>query len=42
MIKALKEHAEEKYIKDILSAQNRECAGEAVPAKGLFLYKVKY
>ena len=42
LLKALKEHALGSYIEEILSAKNRECAGEAVPAKGLFLYKVKY
>ena len=31
-----------KPIEDILSIKDRECAGEAVPANGLFLYKVKY
>jgi len=32
---------EEKLIK-ILESQDREVAGETAPAKGLFLYKVKY
>ncbi len=32
----------EKYIEDIIKSENRETAGEAVPAKGLFLFKVKY
>ncbi len=27
---------------DIINSENREAAGEAIPAKGLFLYKVKY
>lgn len=31
-----------KIVKDILEAKNREAAGEAAAAKGLFLYKVKY
>jgi tRNA pseudouridine38-40 synthase len=30
------------YLRDIINKQERESAGEAVPAKGLFLYKVKY
>lgn len=30
------------YIVKILNEKNRETAGEAVAAKGLFLYKVKY
>ncbi|MDR3628365.1 MAG: tRNA pseudouridine(38-40) synthase TruA [Ignavibacteriaceae bacterium] len=42
LLRASKERADGKYIEDILSAQDRESAGEAVPAKGLFLYKVKY
>ncbi len=32
----------EDYIGEIFSKKNREAAGEAVPAKGLFLYKVSY
>jgi tRNA pseudouridine38-40 synthase len=42
LLKALKESPSQKFIEDILSARDRECAGEAVPAKGLFLAKVKY
>jgi tRNA pseudouridine38-40 synthase len=42
LIKALKENCDEKFIEDIFSAKDREFAGEAVPANGLFLYKVKY
>ena len=34
-------NAEEEIIR-IIKAKNREEAGESVPAKGLFLYKVKY
>ncbi|MFA8342698.1 MAG: tRNA pseudouridine(38-40) synthase TruA [Rhodothermaceae bacterium] len=30
------------YLLDVLKAQNRDVAGRAVPAEGLFLYKVKY
>ncbi len=32
----------EKKIIQIVEAKNREVAGESVPAKGLFLFKVKY
>jgi tRNA pseudouridine38-40 synthase len=31
-----------KYINEVLNSGKRESAGEAVPAKGLFLYKVEY
>lgn len=37
-----KNKLEKSYIKEILDIKDRESAGEAVPAKGLFLYKVKY
>jgi len=30
------------YLYDIINKKERELAGEAVPAKGLFLFKVKY
>jgi tRNA pseudouridine38-40 synthase len=30
------------YLRDVINTKDRESAGEAVPAKGLFLYKVKY
>lgn len=42
LLNAMKESYDENYIRDILKAEDREAAGEAVPAKGLFLYKVKY
>ncbi|RPI72812.1 MAG: tRNA pseudouridine(38-40) synthase TruA [Ignavibacteriales bacterium] len=42
LLKAQKNYYDEKYIEEILTSKNREAAGEAVPAKGLFLYKVKY
>jgi len=32
----------ENYLKEIYELRNREAAFEAVPAKGLFLYKVEY
>ena len=41
---AIKLHTEESGEKllEILDLKNREAAGEAAPAQGLFLYKVKY
>lgn len=30
------------YLREVINKKDRESAGEAVPAKGLFLYKVKY
>ena len=30
------------YVKEIFAQKNREFAADAVPAKGLFLYKIKY
>ena len=42
LMKTAKENQDEKFIENIFSAKDRECAGEAVPANGLFLYKVKY
>lgn len=35
-------HSSEKKLLEILSKKDREFAGEAVPSKGLFLFKVKY
>ncbi len=42
LLSALKNNLDEKYIDDIILKTDRESAGEAVPAKGLFLFKVKY
>jgi tRNA pseudouridine38-40 synthase len=42
LIKAAKTNQNNKFIEEVLLAKDRESAGEAVPAKGLFLYKVKY
>jgi tRNA pseudouridine38-40 synthase len=42
LINSQKNNYDQKYIEEIIEAKNREAAGEAVPAKGLFLYKVKY
>ncbi len=41
-IEAHKNMWEEEHIKNIIENKDRCLAGEAVPAKGLFLYKVKY
>ena len=41
----LKAYADEQsidYLQNIFSQKNRNAAADAVPAKGLFLYKVKY
>lgn len=42
LLKILKENLGKDDLKKIISEKNRESAGEAVPAKGLFLFKVKY
>ncbi|QQS37272.1 MAG: tRNA pseudouridine(38-40) synthase TruA [Ignavibacteriales bacterium] len=42
LLKTLKLDLTDNYIIEIINQKNREAAGEAVPAKGLFLYKVKY
>ncbi len=42
LLYSLKNNLDGKYIEDIFSEKNREAADEAVPAKGLFLFKVKY
>jgi tRNA pseudouridine38-40 synthase len=42
LLNSAKNNFEDKYLKKIFSAKNRAAAGEAVPAKGLFLYKVNY
>lgn len=42
LLLAVKEKKGEEYIKDIFKKLDREAAGEAVPAQGLFLYKVRY
>ena len=39
---AVKNSYNEDYIRNIFESRDRESAGESVPAKGLFLYKVKY
>lgn len=42
LLNSLKQDNQELYIQQIFESANRETAGEAVPAKGLFLYKVEY
>ncbi len=42
LLNALKNNFNNNYIEEIIGLRDREAAGEAVPAKGLFLYKVKY
>lgn len=42
LLYALKNQLNEKYLYDTLEKKDREAAAEAVPAKGLFLYKVRY
>jgi tRNA pseudouridine38-40 synthase len=42
LFKALNLGESKIYIDNIFNEKNREAAGEAVAAKGLFLYKVKY
>jgi tRNA pseudouridine38-40 synthase len=42
MLNAVKNNYDENFIKNIFQSRDRESAGESVPAKGLFLYKVKY
>ena len=41
-INAVKNSYNEDYMRNIFESRDRESAGESVPAKGLFLYKVKY
>ncbi len=42
LLSAQKDNLEEEFITSIINAKDREAAKEAVPAKGLFLFKVKY
>lgn len=42
LLNSLKQDNPELYIQQIFESSNRETAGEAVPSKGLFLYKVEY
>ena len=42
LLNSLKNNLDKEYIEEVFSAKDRIAAGEAVPAYGLFLYKVKY
>ncbi|HET54241.1 MAG TPA: tRNA pseudouridine(38-40) synthase TruA [Ignavibacteria bacterium] len=42
LLYAQKNNFDESYLKEILENKDRESAGQAVLAKGLFLYKVRY
>ncbi|RJR09638.1 tRNA pseudouridine(38-40) synthase TruA [Candidatus Parcubacteria bacterium] len=42
ILRAAKSENGEEELKNIFSMKSREAAGDAAPAKGLFLYKVKY
>lgn len=42
LLKSIKIEYPEKYIQEVFESEDRELAGESVPAKGLFLYKVEY
>ncbi len=42
LLEAHKNGSSDKTLLEILQKKDREFAGEAVPSKGLFLYKVKY
>ena len=42
LLKAYQMENGKEYLEEILFVKKREAAADAVPAKGLFLYKVKY
>jgi tRNA pseudouridine38-40 synthase len=42
LLYAPEENFNDEYLLEVMAKKNRENAGEAVPAKGLFLYKVRY
>lgn len=42
IISTIKKGYDDNYIRSIFDLKERESAGECVPARGLFLYKVKY
>jgi tRNA pseudouridine38-40 synthase len=42
ILETVKENRDENFLLNLLAKQNREEAGESLPAKGLFLYKVRY
>lgn len=42
LLNAAEKNLDDEYLKEILEKKNREEADESVPAKGLFLFKVRY
>jgi tRNA pseudouridine38-40 synthase len=42
LLHALKNNLDNLYIDEVINSKDREKAAEAVPARGLFLFKVKY
>lgn len=42
LLHAVENSLDEKYLEDVLAAEDRTAAAESAPAKGLFLYKVRY
>ena len=42
LLRAMEKKLSKDYINEVFSKKDREAAAEAVPAKGLFLYKVSY
>ncbi len=42
VLRAYQEENPREYLENILKEKNREAAAQAVPSKGLFLFKVKY
>ena len=42
LLRALDLGKSKSYVENIINEKERKAAGEAVPAKGLFLYRVKY
>lgn len=42
ILHSIKNNFDKSYIIDVMKSKDREAAGESAPAKGLFLYKIKY
>lgn len=42
LLYAVEQNLDESYLVEVLNKKNRDGAGESVPAKGLFLFKVRY